>query len=262
MGHRSTGLIVSDEPVRPFVFHHDGRIGVHAPPVGRFVISPSGHIWSRYEPGCPQVWRELVKVTAVGALAAMRKGHLLVHGATVCAPSSDEAFVVLGSSGAGKSTTAAALGQLGCAVVADDATVIDVSGHAIALGPRAIHRVTPTSIEMLGIAPGDLVISPEPGGKALLVAAPHRRSSPLVTTLVCMTPGDGPVRMMKRDETVKLLLSSLYWTGVLDRLGLRHQQLEMALRLATRCRLLEVPIGDPRLSPMDLAERLLLWTTR
>jgi hypothetical protein len=263
MGRRSARRCsVSDEPIRPFVFHDDGRIGVHAPPVGRFVISPSGHIWSRYEPGCPPVWRELVKVTVVGALAAMRKGHLLVHGATVCAPSGDEAFVVLGSSGAGKSTTAAALGRLGCAVVADDAAAIDVSGHAVALGPRAIHRVTPASIQLLDIAADEVVVAPEAGGKALLVAAPHRRNAPQVTTLVFMTPGDGPVRTMRREATVERLLGSLYWTGVLDRLGLRHQQLEMALRLATRCRLLEVPIGDPRLSPLYLAERLLLGTAR
>jgi hypothetical protein len=253
---------MSEEPVRPYTFHADGRIEVHAPPIGRFVVGPTGHLWSRYEPGCPPVWRELIKVTTVGALAAMRRGHLLLHGATVCAPLSNEAFVVLGSSGAGKSTSAAALGRLGCAVVADDATAIDRSGHAVALGPRAIHRVTPASIELLGIAVDDLVVSPEVGGKALLVAVPHRRISPLVTTLVCMTPGNGPVRSMQREATVERLLGSLYWTGVLDRLCLRREQLEMALRLAARCRLIEVPVGDPRLSPLELAEVVLTSSGR
>ena len=68
-------------------------------------------------------------------LAVSRTGRVVLHACAVDTPSGAVAF--LGESGAGKSTLAAACSRRGCALIADDALVVDLSGEAVAVWPTA-----------------------------------------------------------------------------------------------------------------------------
>lgn len=68
-------------------------------------------------------------------LAVSRTGRVVLHACAVETPAGAVGF--LGESGTGKSTLAAACSRRGCALVADDALVVDLAGDAIGVWPTA-----------------------------------------------------------------------------------------------------------------------------
>jgi hypothetical protein len=103
---------------------------VEAPGIGRYNITPRVVTIHPMEQADPQAVQLFMWGSVAGALLHLH-GLLALHGSTVRLPDGTAA-VFCGHSGAGKSTTVAALGKRGLACVADDLSAIriDAQGQA------------------------------------------------------------------------------------------------------------------------------------
>lgn len=145
-------------------------------------------------------------------LAVSRLGRFVLHACAVETPAG--ALVFLGESGAGKSTLAATFCGRGCALVADDALVVDVSEAGVGAWPTADSvRLWP---DMRDAAAGAAI---EAGGK-LRVQVPIARSRvPLARLCLLDTAADGAsaVAAVSPSEVRVALLSHLFRLDVTDR---------------------------------------------
>jgi hypothetical protein len=135
--------------------------------------------------------------------------HLLhLHGAALATPSGDGALLVLGASGAGKTTLVLALMTLGFVPFADDVVLVEPDSLAVQTFPRAFHadETTRTLVERL---PGPITwrFDGLPPG----CAQPLRwASQPAPVSAIVfpeLRPGDAPslTRLSIADATATLL---------------------------------------------------------
>jgi hypothetical protein len=128
----------SPEPLGPGVRigRAGSRVVVDWPGTGRLVASPDGRE-HEFSPDVGADEMELAKFRATSLLACERylQGGLSLHGSAVRFPSG-EALVLVGDSGAGKSTTAMALVELqGAEFLADDIVPVDWQGETPLVSP-------------------------------------------------------------------------------------------------------------------------------
>lgn len=119
----------------------DGRrVRLVVPGVGCFLID-DGHrvvVWPESGTSAATLSQQLSG--AVLALALMQRDVLVLHGSVIAF--GGRAVVVMGHSGDGKSTTAAACARLGHAVLSDDLAPMDVADGAVTVRPTcALVRV-------------------------------------------------------------------------------------------------------------------------
>lgn len=107
----------------------------------------------------PEAALDLLRLYLLGPVLGLllhQRGLLVLHASAVILEGGVVAF--LGSSGRGKSTTAATLHARGCAVVADDVLAIDLEASG---GPAAVPgfpqlKLWPDAVTALGESPDDL----------------------------------------------------------------------------------------------------------
>lgn len=92
---------------------------------GRFLVRDGCSIILERNPGCQDRFLEFHFLHSVLAALLRQRGHLVLHGNAVAGP--DGAVVLCGASGAGKSTTMAALLWAGWQALTDDVTCLCLS---------------------------------------------------------------------------------------------------------------------------------------
>jgi hypothetical protein len=111
-----------------------GQVWLRIPGVGRFSITGGDRILIDPDSGADeQSLRLFVLGSCMGAILHQR-GFLVLHGSAL--RFGDRCVAFIGDSGAGKSTTAAALHLRGHEILADDISVIDGSGRVQAGFPQ------------------------------------------------------------------------------------------------------------------------------
>jgi hypothetical protein len=120
----------------------------------------------------------------VAAVVLSQQGRFALHASAVQVDSA--AVAVAGRSGAGKSTTAAALGLRGHALLTDEVTALDLNGRrpVIDSSLRGL-RLRPATALRLGLAPIDGTEPVDPLGKTV-VALPCAREPAALDQLVVL----------------------------------------------------------------------------
>lgn len=179
-----------------------GRRGIglltytHLPPV---LISSGTEIVVGREGAASETLRRLISGTAV-ALLLHQRGRLCLHASSVV--TDGRAHLVVGASGAGKSTTAAALVERGATLLADDITAIDFApdGTPVAFPGLQTLRLRRESVAVLpehARRPGALDAEEE---KHLIASpgAPAEMAYPV-----------GSITFLRRGESVALVSTPL-----------------------------------------------------
>jgi len=114
-------------------------------------------------------------------LVLARAGEVVLHGGVVSR--SGRAVVLIGSTGAGKSTLTAFAGQRGWSIGGDDGAVLTATKPPSVEPTYATVRLTPAGAQLLGIAPdaGSAVL-----GKMRLEQPPLCRQSPVPLHLIAL----------------------------------------------------------------------------
>ncbi len=120
--------------------------------VGRFLIEGGCRVIAWPEAGASDGDVSQQVLGPALALALMQQGHLVLHGAVIAID--DRAVVLLGDSGTGKSTTAAACAAAGHAVLSDDLAVVDYTddGEVLVRPVAALVRLASAPLVSPGTA--------------------------------------------------------------------------------------------------------------
>ena len=120
------------------------RIRFATPGVGRFVIEGGRRVIAWPDPGVEDGDLSQALLGPALALVLMQQGVLVLHGAVLVRD--DRTLLLLGDSGMGKSTTAAACASAGYAVLSDDLAIVDcASGAPFVRAVASLVRVGPAS---------------------------------------------------------------------------------------------------------------------
>lgn len=114
-----------------------------------FVIGPGGRrIWVSWSEGAPfHDINTLLQGPILGRTLRLR-GEQVLHGGALTV--GGQAFCLVGNKGAGKSTTTAALGRLGCDVLTDDLAALDMTPEGPCVHPGLTRvRLRPDVVKTL-----------------------------------------------------------------------------------------------------------------
>ena len=274
-GHREPDLVIetgrvagdavsADRPVM-FCFREDdgGDADTMAwHDVARFRISGADRI--TYE-GAPQSGDALVSLPLLGPVMAVllhRRGLLTLHGSAVVIDG--RASVFLGDTGAGKSTTAAALVRAGYGLVTDDIVAVDpgAGGGPIIWPGYPQVKLTDIATDALPLAGAETMPSPHPdfGKHRHLLSGPFSSEAVGLSEAVVLQRGERlEIQPLRGMEAVQALLRFSYIVRFGDRIlkgraQARHlSQCVAVTRATTVCRMI-VPHDLATLS--DVAEAL------
>lgn len=99
-----------------------------------FVLDDLGaNIWISWAPPLTQADAVTYLIGPIIGFVLRWRGRLCLHASCVC--SGDRAFALMGSAGAGKSTTASTFASLSCPVLSDDITVLEEHGDEFVVQP-------------------------------------------------------------------------------------------------------------------------------
>lgn len=260
--YRMSGLVVESEialpgfaPLRP-----SGDADVHfvrAPVADRFGETTPGRLILRVEgedivvkrrdvgcyrltggravafdpaPGADIADVALILAGSVFAILLHQRGHIVLHGSAIRA--CDRAILFCGDSGAGKSTLAAALGQRGWPLIADDVCAIDISGPAPMVHPDARwQKLWSESIDALNLEEqrGDAIrhrarkFYVEPGD-----VAPEPVAVAAVYVLAAGEAGDIRIERPSLADAALLIRRNAYRPRLVERLGRKQDYLRAA----------------------------------
>ena len=228
----------------------------------QFVMNRQGsRLWvSGPEAATPEYLSTYLLGPVLGRLMRLR-GSPCLHGSAVAV--GGQALAILGQSGAGKSTTAAAFARLGFPVLTDDVTVLREEADAFWVLPGDPNLcLWPQSVEYLFDSPTALpplishnVLDPEWDKRCLDLTGPgycfQSRPLPLGAIYILWERQEdaGPrVEEVRGQEGLLLLLANTYGAAFLDR-ELRGREFETLGRLLDR-----VPVRRliPRAGPAYL----------
>ncbi len=186
----------------------DGEIWIHCDGVGTFRICDGRHIDVEPHPEARESALRSYIIKAALAAALRQQGKLILHASAVVVNGAGAAFV--GVSGAGKSTTTAALHARGHALVADDLVAVDLAdpeqplllpgAPQIALLPESALAVGDDPAQLAPVTPRSPKYAREAGAGYAVEPAPLRRVYVL---------GDGEataITAMPRDEALGALV--------------------------------------------------------
>ena len=198
------------------------------------------------------------------SLLLRERGIFDLHAATAC--TSERAFVLLGDSGAGKTTFLLTLMGIGCGFLGDDRLLFrSREGKSELLAyPREFH-LSPNTLQLVNQSIVELSDEPPPGGKYSVEALKiwpeqFRRSWRGSISLILPQVADQAESLVRRASAAeafgKLLASSA--TVVVDAIGSRHEQLRALKTLADSADAYDLALGADLLSrPAETARRIL-----
>jgi hypothetical protein len=222
----------------------DGGYVLGVPGIARYDIRPESVTVHSLEQADPQAVQLFLWGSAAGAVLHLH-GMLPLHGSTVQLPNGTAA-VFCGHSGAGKSTTVAALGRRGLSCLADDVSAIrlDESGQAWVYPGLPRTKLWGNALSLLDMAQGQQI---REGVDKYYVDMPVCVEPLRLTRLYELDVKQGagltvlPIVGMGRVTT---LLSQTYRPLFVDTLGLQAAHMARVARLAPQLKM--VRISRPR----------------
>lgn len=217
---------------RPGAWLHeiDGVARYYVHEAGREVcVEPTG--------GTPADVRSILFASPLGAVFHQR-GWFVLHASAAALPGG--AVAVAGHSGAGKSTTLAALAGRGHPVLSDDKTVVRFGddGRAEVLSGYPTMRLWRDAVERVGEAPETLPALRE-GIEKYLYRPPAFREAPEALGLLvvlaktsALAPAAVEVERLGTHEAVGAVLRQTYRRRIVDGSGLRAAHFAWATRVA------------------------------
>jgi len=207
------------------------RVRYVAPGVGAFVIEDGRRIvaWPDDQAEAGTLSQQLTGPAL--ALALMQQGALVLHASVVAID--DAAVLLVGHSGDGKSTLAAAMARAGHDVLADDLAVVDVQGRAPEV--RAVSALVRLTAAQTTSAVHDDAW--EAAGKTVqrLAIRPDRRHSTRVAAIVVLGWGDTQDMPSVGDVEAALLLLEYAFCRPAFAAPQAAAALAACARLAGRC---------------------------
>ena len=145
----------------------------NAPGTGSFYARDGNHVQYRADTGADPEWVKLILNSQVLAALLHQRGIINFHaGSFVCR---GQGVMILGETGAGKSSLVIAAAQKGAGFLTDDFTpVVFRDGHPFIWPLRRRVKIRPDTADQLGIAPGDLLEAEVGTGKKYLRLDPGR----------------------------------------------------------------------------------------
>ena len=226
----------------------DGEYHLTIRNVGRYLTRDGRNVL--VDPFCPIDLPDLrlfVETSCLAALA-LQRGLIALHGAV--ARVSGKTIAILGSSGQGKSTLAAALAQKGHGLMAEDVCVLDFSGgndHRPMVVPSLPNvRLWEDALEYLGIDQYDVVPSRMRLRKYHVVRPDwfHARPEPL-DAVVLLAEARPPsvlegLHPTKGARPIGAVCQYVHRPRLAARLGLQPKMVTLATRLVRERRVFEL----------------------
>jgi hypothetical protein len=183
------------------------------PRAGRFLVE-AGRVTLQRNPGAEEDVMGRCFTDEVLPAVLRHRGLLVLHANAVLTP---EGVVVLaGQSGAGKSTTLAALIARGCAMLADDVTAVGLARDGYSEVLPGVARVRLTAAAAGGLGYDLPAASPQPRGRlksALATDGQMADSAGRLRTIYVLAPHTGPglrLRELAGVEKFEALQSCIY----------------------------------------------------
>jgi hypothetical protein len=228
---RAGGLLVAEWPgVARLTCGHDGGRA-------RFVA----------QPGADPAHVEKLRHGAVQALLGDVRGELGLHASAVAVDG--RALLVVGASGAGKSTTAGDLClRHGARLLADDIAMLDIGAEGVRVRPTERHHsLTAESLKLLGVgkprrAPDGVGRSRAPRGRKVMLREARSRRASYPVALIAVLRADGRrreplVRPLSGASAARALLPSILR---FDFRAERRRELDQVFAMYEKCRVVEV----------------------
>lgn len=212
--------IAENEAEEPQFTLQSGKLHLRYPESGTFTLDKQGfiHATSAFDPPTPFFYR-FVGMNMTALLLAMR-GRLVLHGSTVSAPSGQA--LIVGRSGAGKSSLSLALHQSGFPLVCDDISVIRAGSHLSVERGVPYLKAFSDSLTALDVSSKDVDRLTEHGPKRLVPFTPDAANLPLRAIYVLDTSTTVSVQRLSFAEAFTALTHHTFLSRSLDLLGLQR----------------------------------------
>jgi hypothetical protein len=231
------------------------------PGVARLLISGGDRIRVQRYPGCRDDALCLMLMGTGAALLLHQRGFLPLHGSGVLTPKG--AVLVIGHSGAGKSTTLAALMQRGYPMICDDlaALRIDAAGVPRVHPGVALYKLWADSAKALAVSTAGLARVRDELEKFMVPAAARLVTEPAPVTAIYQlsTHQSSELQLEPRRDGARFnaVLDHTWQKLTVKRMGLHQQHFSQAIAVANAARIVAVRRPDGAgLEPAALAERL------
>jgi hypothetical protein len=229
---------------------------IRVPMVGRFLVPVGGPVLVEREPGAADSDLRCFLDEPVAAAAALLRGDLVLHAATVAI--GGRAVVLCGPSAVGKSALAAALAQRGHAVLADGVTAVAPGLVVAPLAPEPV--LWPDTVDELGLGEqAGRPVRPALSKRAYRIG-PEAPAVPLAAVVYLharVTARAPAVEPVTGAEVLTALLAARWHAPLVAALGCEAAQFQIAALAATgaaHLRLVRPRTGTPSTELADLVE--------
>jgi hypothetical protein len=220
------------------------------PDAARMLITDGNRIAFERHDTCTEESLRLLLMGPGAALLLHQRGRLPLHGSGIVTEKG--AILLVGHSGAGKSTTLGALMDRGYPVLCDDLAAVDLdaSGRAVVYPGTQVMKVWSDSAESLGWATDGLPrVRPEFEKFVVTLREQTTEAMPLVAVYQLSTHNEPDVVLTPKTSTAKFnaLLDHTWQKMTVKRMGLHGQHFERIVAVANQVRVVQVkrPVGVP-----------------
>lgn len=236
-----------------------GKFFSHFHEAGRVLVSSGSHIqYDRHAGADDSQITSIILGTSLAA-ALMQRGIVPMHACSVLTDRG--AILVMGSSGAGKSTTLGGLLELGLPMMADDVTGLQMreDGTIMALPAFPAIRLWEDSLAALGQPNDGLVRVRSDINKHYLPVDRFHSAPEPVHALFHIRPYNGELLRVSRLEAayrVAAISKFIFRKNFIDGMGLRALAFQHAAKLANQAQTFDVQRPPHAISPTQVAKAL------
>jgi hypothetical protein len=207
----------------PYYYSADETTFINIPSSGVFSIRQGREIVIALEEGVDPNRLHLYLTGNIIAFLLLQRGYLVLHASAACVDGRAAAF--LGMPGAGKSSLAAALYQIGHNILVDDVAAVDLNADPISIIPAFPQiKLDEAAAESLGIDTGKLVLLDEEEEKLGFRFAERfmSASQPLSKIYILTDRGDKTFQPISPQEAILELVRNSYPTRFAQAGGAEH----------------------------------------
>jgi hypothetical protein len=207
----------------PYYYSKAGNTFLKIPSIGIFTIQQGRKIRVACENGLDPNRLHLYLTGNIFAFLLLQRGYLVLHASAACVDGKAAAF--LGMPGAGKSSLAAALYQIGHTILVDDVTAVDLNTNPVSVIPAFPQiKLDIEAAKSMGIDPKKLTVLDEEEEKRGFRFAERFPSSdqPLSKIYILTDQGDQIFQRISPQAAVVELIRNSYPTRFAQAGGANH----------------------------------------